>query len=539
MFKNATKDEQQAYFRFQAELQERYDFIPDNFDMEVFLKLASTAREGASCGNADVDLLMGRVLYEFPTVGRAHNDMTDFWSSDSFTFQREEDLFTPTNAKSRSEENINTKFSPDGWNGAFTGEPDYFAPPPSTGRKGSPSRRTTTSSNRTPKEQSRSATMEVPPTSTPREEMPQRAWGSDGTPKETPLSTAPGEVRFSKEDWEKTFQDASWTWPPPPPRQASPSKSGGTGQARKHSQGRRVSKSATKGTPGTQQQPYVLDEDDATEVPGAREMQENGASATNDFDPMDIDNTPPGQQTAQHNGQATGGPDQEKEARLYSVPKSAWRQEQEHKQTHGHRKSSSAAGRASRASGNDGAKMNTNLDDLRHVEPIGKSGHDGDGLQNLDDMGGALPFESRAAPTVNPKLLVPQHLDLPQVPKAPQEPTKLSKSNWHAYAQSFGEYLKAFHNFNNVMLRHFATRESLVESRFVTGTAWLEATGDTSGMFNAPTGFGSYLAAVREDEKVRETWNVGCERHADAVKGFEKMRERVRRLAANGSLADT
>ena len=541
VFKNATKNEQNAYFRFQSELQKRYDFIPDNFDMEVFLKLSSTVRQGASCGNADVDQLMRRVLFDMPTVGDAQNKFTDDGlRANSFTFPQDHNLFTSTNAKSHSAENINTKFSPDGWTGAFTGEPDYFAPPPSTGRKVSPNRRTNATPNRLSRDPSRSATMDEPSTGTPREEGSYRPWGSDGTPKEVPAETASGEVRFSKEDWEKTFQDASWTWPPPPPRQASPTKSGAAAQSRKASQGRRSSKAANRSVTGTKQQPYVVEEDDIPDVPDVDGRPANGGPVGHDFDPMDIDNTPPGQQTTQ-NGAAIQGTEKDKEARLYSVPKSAWRQEQEQKQkqTHGHRKTSSASRRATRASVGDGAQLNANLDDLRNVEPLAKNTNGGAGFQNIGDMGSDLPWQSQAAPSANPKLLVPQHLDLPPVPTPPPVPTRLSKSSWHDYAQSFGEYLKAFHGFNNVMLRHFATRESLVEARFVNGTAWLEASGETSGMLSQPSGFGSYLAAVREDETVREAWNMGCEKHADAVKAFEKMRERVRKLAAQGSLVDT
>jgi hypothetical protein len=66
------------------------------------------------------------------------------------------------------------------------------------------------------------------------------------------------------------------------------------------------------------------------------------------------------------------------------------------------------------------------------------------------------------------------------------------------------------------------------------GMAWLEATGDSV----AGGGFGTYAREVREDERVRETWNMGCERQADAVKQFDEVRERVRRLAVAGSLAD-
>lgn len=56
------------------------------------------------------------------------------------------------------------------------------------------------------------------------------------------------------------------------------------------------------------------------------------------------------------------------------------------------------------------------------------------------------------------------------------------------------------------------------------GIRALEAVGEAS----KEQGFMSYAQAVREDERVRENWNVGCERHGQAVKEFEMVRERVR-----------
>ena len=534
LFKRATQDEKNAYFRLQSELEKHFDWIPDNFDMEVFLKLASTARQEVSCGDETVDRLLRRVLLNSPMVGYTQDDLAN--DANSFTFPQDDNLFESTNAKSRSAENINTSFSPDGWTGAFTGERDYFAPPPSTGRKVSPTQRTNTGSNRSSKEQPSSATTDIPrPTSAPREEFPHRPWGSDGRPKDVPLSTAPGEVKFSKEEWEKTFQDASWTWPPPPPKSGSPTKSSTPGQARKQSQGRRASKPGNRNVTGSEQQPHpaVVDEDDTVEVEGADGRPESGAPVMND-DPMDIDDTPPSQKTtAAQDGSSTQST--EKEPRLYSVPKSVWRQEQEQKQnqTQRHRKTSSAARRAARASVSDGAKLNTTLDDLRNVEPFAKSA-DAAGLHNLGDIGATLPFQSQAAP----QILVPQRLDMPGVPKPPPEPTKLTNANWHIFSHSFGEYLKAFHVFNNTMLQHFNAREKVAEARFMGGTGWLEATGDTTGIQGAPSGFGSYLTGVLEDEKVRESWNVGCEKHIEACKAFDKVRGRVKRLTAAGGLAD-
>jgi hypothetical protein len=110
----------------------------------------------------------------------------------------------------------------------------------------------------------------------------------------------------------------------------------------------------------------------------------------------------------------------------------------------------------------------------------------------------------------------------------------MSKQNWHQYAQNFGVYLQAFNSFNGAMLQHFQARDQQAVARMQKGMAWLEATGDSV----AGGGFGSYAREVREDERVRETWNMGCERQRDAVKEFDGVRERIRHLAVAGQLAE-
>ena len=268
-----------------------------------------------------------------------------------------------------------------------------------------------------------------------------------------------------------------------------------------------------------------MDEDDTIEVEGADGTPEHGAPVMDDPEPMDIDNTPPAQ-----NG--VGIEHSQNEAKLYSVPRSR-RQEQELKQQNAqrHRKTSSAARNPVPASS---SKLKTNLDDLRNTEPIGKSADASGGLNNLESMSATLPVQSQAASNI----IKPNKLSMPHVPKAPTEPTKLTKMSWPTYVQNFAAYIRAFHDFNQVMIQHFAAREQMNDLNFKDPTKWLEAAGDTSGLLGAPTGFGTYLAMVQEDEQVREHWNVGCDKHAEAVQAFGKVRERVRKLVEGAGLAD-
>ena len=274
----------------------------------------------------------------------------------------------------------------------------------------------------------------------------------------------------------------------------------------------------------------MIDED-SDEVVGVGEGDKTGTgrSAADEGDAMDIDSTPPAQQQQQDHGGTSTDTAGTKEPRMYSVPPSTWRQQQQ--QTNGHPRH---AHRGSVGSGE--AKLNTNLHDLANVEPIARSA---DGLKSFADMSSTLPFDSQAAGSLPTHPLEPHKLRMPSVPKAPEPPPKLTKQSWHAFSETFGAYLQAYHAFNKTMLAHFEARESQAQARMAGGFAWLEATGDTSGVLTAgPSGYGGYMQGVKEDEQVRETWSLGCERHADACKAFEKTRERVKKLVAGGGLAD-
>ncbi|EMD00420.1 hypothetical protein BAUCODRAFT_20527 [Baudoinia panamericana UAMH 10762] len=495
----------QGYDYLKHQLAKSFGEVPGTFDMDVFRTLVSTASKGDTCGNASLNRIMAHVLELFPTLPlllhakstRANCETRD----DSFSYPFARDA-SPN--KSRSEENINMSFSPGAWSGKFTGAPDYFAPSePTTTRKGSsPSTRQ--------KSGLRSVTTNVPPSNN----------GGNSETNGVPIAeeqhpdpqSAPGSVRFSKEQWEKTFQDASWTWPPPPPGPPSPKK--GARPGRKPSKAR--DRSATS---GTAQQPHIVEDDDVSDFAA---HQADTAQAGNDGDAMDIDAAPPAQSEQ-------AAPDQIsnqgsfKEPRLYSVPPSAWRQSQQG-QVNGHVPTPTV-----------NVDLKADLHGLSHVEPIARSTN---GLQGLAAMTSDLPFQSQAASTLPTHPLEPQKLQLPPLPKAPEPPTRLSKQSWHAYAAAFGSYLQAYHAFNASMLQHFTARESKARLQLSSGTAWLEATGDAVGTPHGAGGFGSYLQGVKEDEEVREMWNLGSERHTEAVKGFEKIRERVRKLASAGTLVE-
>ncbi|KAK0345711.1 hypothetical protein LTR94_009590 [Friedmanniomyces endolithicus] len=486
-----------ALFFVQQELEKRYGDVDEGLDMDVLVQLASTTSQGHSSGHSFLDQIMARAVSLFldvtSSVASRMNRSTYADTPDySFTFPFNQDQFAHA-SKSRSEEQINTKFTPEGWNGQFTASGDYFAPPqPSTstpGRKAvSPGKRQRSSGLRQSSASHGPSNLSVNGTT-----------DAHGT-----ANGAPGEVKFSKEQWEKTFQDASWSWPPPPPPNV-PASLAGKGASR--APGRKASKAAARSAASSShEQPHFVDEDAQADAVGPG----TGTDEADD-DKMDIDSTPP----AQHQDQ---------------VPAADSTPTQQH---HGEGNAKEARVRESE-NGTSNGHFQTNLDDLANVEPLAPKSTNAAGLNSLSDVHSTLPFPSRASTTLpsrdDPKQ-TPQ-IQMPSLPKAPEPPTKLTKQSWHAFAAAFGAYLQAFHAFNTTMLQHFGSRERGAQDLMGAGMGWLEAAGDSADS----VGFGGYLKGVREDERVRELWQVGCERHAEAVKGFEGVRERVRRVGAAGGL---
>ncbi|KAK3621708.1 hypothetical protein LTR22_025093 [Elasticomyces elasticus] len=516
-------------------------------DLHVFSLLASTTSRGEMSGNRVLDEIMLKALHLFPGAAPLHFASDYFHrgggmyegefcacanvGGDSFSFPFSQDMFNntanPTHA--RSEEKINTTFTPEGWEGTFTASGDYFAPPTGTGKgertsaggrkgSGSPGKRMRSERGL----RSTNSSLNVPSASSTPMGMPPPLSHSPGGG--SAAGESDGGVKFPKEHWEKTFKDASWSWPPPPPP-GLPASLAGRGAPRVPS--RKGSKRNEKG-----QQAHVEEEQVEQE-----ESPVGGGVGAGDEDAMDIDSTPPAakhqtQQESEKNieGTPTTQNGTAKEARMYAVPPSAWRQSQ----TNGHAASNRSSG------GGANGSLKTNLDDLAHVEPLARTTNSA-GLGNLSDVHDTLPFTSEASTTI-PAQDDAENLPatpMPAIPKAPEPPTKLTKQSWHAFAANFGAYLQAFHAFNTSMIHHFAAREQSTQDFLGVGNMkWLESAGDTMGGGGGGVGFGTYLQGVREDERVRELWGVGCERHAEAVRGFGGVRERVRRLGAGGGLSE-
>lgn len=482
----------------------------NQLDMAMFQRAVAIIRSGHFTGDRNFDTCLIDILARFPVGSAAsHRKLADqVIPTHSFSFPIDPETFKQTKGKSRSVEEINTTFSPGGFHGKFEGSGDYFAN--GDARRPSPAHRQ--SSRRS----QRTATTDSTSTSNGTSPMPRAPQPATGDTSQ-PGPNAP----FSPEAWQKTFSDGgAFAWPPPPPGPP-----GFKAPSRKSS---RATRANGKGpTSGSAQQPHVIDDDVVIGVDSTGRPM-NSSAFPDDGDAMDIDTPPPAERAAP----AEEGTPLAKEARLYSVPPSEWRQQQA-SQPQQLRHTSGSARRAERKSAGE-SSLNVNLDDLRHTEPFARSN---DGLKGMGDLTSSLPFTSKASSVLQTQMPRPVSYLQQSVPlpKAPEGPTKLTRTSWDAYYQKFANYLVAFHSWNKAYLQYFESCEQEAETRIKSGSGWLVQSGDT---VNGTKGFASYLRSARDENQTRVVYGLGRDKHLEAVESFDKIRERVRALTESGTLAD-
>ncbi|KAK7559556.1 hypothetical protein IWX91DRAFT_273357 [Phyllosticta citricarpa] len=396
----------------------------------------------------------------------------------------QKDGHSPNQSKSKSSESINTTFSPGDWHGKFEGSTDYFGGPvPPASSRRSPVRRKPSNlpksgSSRPSRSNSTFSPSPARGTSQPRD----HSSAPTSATAEKPPAAGFGPVKFSQEEWAKTFKDPSFFMPNEPPKSTSPLKNQPpprkTKQPRSRTKTRQASVAEEDGS------------DNVEEVPGpAREAN----TAEGDGSAMDIDSTPP--QSAPANGA--------------TEPKTVYVQRPEPAT----KKQTTESARAA-DSGNT-----IRLDDLKNVEPL--SGFNQEGLKNLNDLGQNLPFQSQPAPAHPRRPSEAGSLRLPDPPRAPELPQRLTVTTWTEFLPKMGTYVRLFQQFDSHMLQHFAARQAEVDAM---GSAqqWLGALGDTTA-----GGFASYLRGIREDERARAHWTVAWEKHKATMELFQGCRVRV------------
>ncbi|KAJ5819197.1 Heat shock protein DnaJ N-terminal [Penicillium riverlandense] len=204
------------------------------------------------------------------------------------------------------------------------------------------------------------------------------------------------------------------------------------------------------------------------------------------------------------------------------------------------------------------------LDNLRNTAPFSSANG---GIENLQEMGDTLPFQSQAKPpTTTKRDIRPRELNCPNPPKRPRAPEPaparagsqqlaLSREQWSRYVSEMTTYMREWNQFNRRMLQHFIARQEAVE----TGLAprWISAVGDSarlnlnggdgdgdqSGISedtdrnedeetlvpgSGKGGFSAYLRGIEEDIQVRKHWEVACEMHRECILDLGRLREWIR-----------
>ncbi len=401
----------------------------------------------------------------------------------------------PKDLKSHSSDNINAKFSPTEWKGKFTGNAtEYFAPVPkrpdsAAGSKVSPNRGRQTSRIPLQEQHNQPSVSRQGTSSNDNTQIPTTQ------PTEAPWSS--GKTKFSADEWRETFKEQTWVFPPPPPR-TSPTR---------HTNFKRpiTPRSRNSNKRPTIQKPQRTNADDSDEDPAGNDTTSNTESVSShtsaDGNAMDIDtsSTPPGT-VPPVSGNKLGAdsndvtPKQPQQVPLSSVPPSS---------------------NGTRSEPQDASEFN--LGGLKNVAPFAPSK---EGLKDLGDLSQTLPFESR--PAIRKPSLAPQRLALPNPPKGPEIPDKLTQNAWERYLAQMRAYMYEWNGYNKKMLSHFSDRQREVEDGLA--PEWMSAVGEGSG---GKGGYGKLMQGIEEDFRVRAHWDVSWEKHRECLQGLGKIRERL------------
>jgi hypothetical protein len=110
---------------------------------------------------------------------------------------------------------------------------------------------------------------------------------------------------------------------------------------------------------------------------------------------------------------------------------------------------------------------------------------------------------------------------------APQS-RRLTPTQWKSYLAAMSAYMGEWYNFEDRMLRHHVGRHAEA-SKFGTGmpslpaTKLLEAQGEP-----ADGGIGTYYEGLVKDRRVRECWDLACEKHEKCLREFIGVKERMK-----------
>ena len=417
------------------------------------------------------------IFFRLPNVRRSHADnvFASFrWTTDDSTGPF---VATPP-LRSQSSESINMKFSPSGNPPKFGGHVSFFPPPSSDRSEG----RSSFPVEANPSQQG-------PLFSEPAQD--EAATTGPGIP-----PPPKGPSKYSSQDWDKRF--GAHTFEPPPSGSSSRAGSRKRSGTPKTGSLNNLKRAGTFGRP-TAFQPNVVDAEQEPSIPTTTTTESLNSSTTSsrvstgsDGSAMDIDSTPPPSTDANPkvNGEAmssTRTADRPDTPRGPTLPP-----------------------RAKMPLQSEADSPNMNLGGFKNVAPFAPSN---EGLDGIEDLKTALPFESRASSNKPIFENCTKKIDLPKLPKTPSPPLNLTQTSWNRYLADMNSYVFQWNTFSAQMLLLFQRRQE--EHREI-GPAWV---GQVGGDCDA------YLQALDEDERARKYWEVGCERHRECFRSLKKVRE--------------
>lgn len=388
--------------------------------------------------------------------------------------------------RSQSSETINMNFSPSETPPKFGADKSFFPPPPSD----------QSSNDGGPTQKAHTFPMENP-------SSPRASSKIDSNTEESasPTSIPPppkDHSKYSSDHWHGQFDPGTFEFPP--------SRSTSRAANRKRAAAPRTSSMNSAKRSGTFKagafQPSVTDPNDEPPAYSSNNRDSVNSSATPSSrvssresgggSPMDIDPvlTPP---SANDNKSHTNG---------NAVPS---------KQADGPtpRRAPTLPPRSNGHPETDCNPSNLNFGVFKNVAPFGPSN---EGLDDIDDLKTALPFESRASPT-KPTFSKTSQRDLAFPPVPPSPPIHLTDPNLRAYFEKMTSYMHNWRDFNGKMLTHFQIRQSAQEA----SCNWMSAIGRG--------GYDGYVQGLEEDEKARAHWEVACEKHKNCVQSLGMVRD--------------
>lgn len=405
--------------------------------------------------------------------------------------------------QSASEENVSEKFSASEWNDKFAGVEDLFRPTSSEiHAKRSPVR----SARSRAKSHSKSQTSPI------KESSNEFSAGINGGTRASSTASAAFVPGKFADDWAEKL------------RYQATAASCEDDRAKAHKRGFKVPAPKHQQTHPTTKPSSVEKQTSVSPEAGGVECEQK---ANEDVDPMDLDDSLPSN-VASSPSEVT-----EAAARLQPSPK-----EKEHAfaaETPGVHPSHTAA-------------ADVNLNDLSNVAPLKPSDT---GLGDLKDLNTTLPFESKASPARPSQTVVEgvafsslKALNLPKPPKNVIPPLEnVTQEAWARYISEMSAYMHEWNIFNKKMLDHFQARQAQLDMTLT--SKWMSALGDgpsgeeisrkiqddpsSSGQQKA--GYAAYRQWTEEDMRVREWWNVACDRHQQAVIDLGRVREMAKSLA--------